>query len=88
MSKAKFTKGEWHVQNVGDNKLSIDSDSGMSLAIISNDYESDVANAHLIAAAPEMYAMLRQMHIEGGLGIDRHSRIDRLLIKARGEKND
>ncbi len=43
------------------------------------------ANAALIAAAPEMYAMLKQLQLEGGLGIARHRQIDRVMAKARGE---
>jgi hypothetical protein len=43
------------------------------------------ANAALIAAAPEMYNLLMQMHKAGRLGLDVHKRIEKLLAKARGE---
>jgi biotin synthase-like enzyme len=36
--------------------------------------------------ADEMYEMLIQLQIEGGLGVARHRQIDRLLAKARGEQ--
>jgi len=36
MSEAKLTKGEWHEQNVDDNKLSIGSDSKVTFALESD----------------------------------------------------
>lgn len=43
------------------------------------------SNASLIAAAPDMYALLKKLQIDGGLGVARHREIDRILAKARGE---
>ena len=50
-----------------------------------SDYEKRSADLSLIAAAPEMYALLKKLQIEGGLGVARHREIDRILAKARGE---
>lgn len=48
-----------------------------------------MANAHLIAAAPEMYELLNSIHewsiIHGEIGVF-DKEIDNLLAKARGEK--
>jgi hypothetical protein len=81
MSEAKFTKGEWNVQ-FGDMIFASDEINNEQVAVVCNEENKD---KHLIAAAPEMYEMLVQLHIVGGLGIERHRKIDRLLSKARGE---
>jgi hypothetical protein len=81
MSEAKFTKGEWNVQ-FGDMIFASDEINNEQVAVVCNEENKD---KHLIAAAPEMYEMLVQLQIEGGLGIARHRQIDRLLSKARGE---
>ena len=47
--------------------------------------ENAKANANLIAAAPEMYAVLAWLNCRGGLGSDVHKSIDAALAKARGE---
>jgi hypothetical protein len=46
---------------------------------------SSARDAALIAAAPDMYKMLVQLQLEGGLVTARHRQIDRLMAKARGE---
>ena len=97
MSETKFTNGEWETsyrknkngmysQDVYCEKgetictcdwYPVDEGSGVT----STNRES---NAHLIAAAPEMYAMLEslQLDVEGDM------KREQLLAKARGEKND
>lgn len=106
----KFTKGEWIVYdktmlwgNIRDDELIIGMDSynkdyadhycSHKLIIDSNDEESR-ANAHLIAAAPEMYRelevardMLNNLFKNiGSLGCrSEANRIDLLLAEARGE---
>ena len=40
-----------------------------------------MSDAHLIAAAPDMYEILIQLQIGGGLGIARHRQIDKILAK-------
>ena len=88
MSEAKFTKGEWKVDRFVNNKgfeISFN-DDGEVVA----DYVYEEADAHLIAAAPEMYRMLE-------LALSRmdddsiedfvysYQDIKQLLAKARGE---
>jgi hypothetical protein len=42
------------------------------------------ANAHLIAAAPEMLEFLQALNSMGGLGLDVHRQLDALIAKATG----
>ena len=86
MSEAKFTKAPWKIQDDGYGLIGVLFRKGYGVLVGHKDNES-ISNAHLIAAAPEMYEMLIQLQIEGGLGIARHRQIDRLLSKARGEQN-
>ena len=46
--------------------------------------EEFIANAHLIAAAPEMYRMLKEIQ-EAHAEMDLFQDIEELLAKARGE---
>lgn len=115
MSEAKFTNGEWKVIESGDafvddgllvtvtsqskDKPNLYFEHEIIIAGTSDGYKEAVANAHLTAAAPEMYK-----EIEGDIknlksllmGIDpsslesaaiekRISRKKKLLAKARGE---
>ncbi|CAM0056744.1 hypothetical protein VPHF89G1_0055 [Vibrio phage F89 g1] len=85
MCEAKFTKGPWFV------------DHGFCI-IISSDVtgepmicdlmpaelnDNEMANAHLIAVAPEMYEILSEINYQ--LGSVYGDRINDLLAKARGE---
>ena len=79
MSEAKFTKGEWVVQ-FGDMVFSSDGVNNEQVAAVCNDDNND---AHLIAAAPEMYAMLENIHKNCRLPLERD--LVNLLEKARGE---
>ena len=57
--ETKFTKGEWKVERFVNNKgfeISFN-DDGEVVA----DYIYEEADAHLIAAAPSMYAMLEEV---------------------------
>lgn len=87
MSEEKFTKGEW-IAIVDAESCFIDTvEHGLLADLFDTDapaVESD-ANAHLIAAAPEMYGILRQIQIEGGLSVARHKSVANILAKARGE---
>ncbi|UYE90954.1 hypothetical protein [Vibrio phage vB_VaS_L1] len=91
MSEAKFTKGEWfsaldgcvYAPVMGDCKK-ISTINTMDI-IASNE---ERANAHLIAAAPEMYEMLGKVLTEYKemLGMSQEVKeIEQLLAKARGE---
>lgn len=85
MNEAKFTKGEWRVERFVDDK-GFDvtfSDDGEVIA----DYVYDEFDAHLIAAAPEMYDYLLHMiehDVINDSSIERE--VKSLLAKARGEK--
>ncbi|AEY69679.1 hypothetical protein V19_10 [Brucella phage V_19] len=96
MSGAKFTKGPWEwVKSKNDNWSSYD----LSPGILTKDTadgtpfgdEIDRANAHLIAAAPELYRNLEEVRKwmdEDDLGPWEAAfcaEIDALLAKARGE---
>ena len=102
MSEEKFTKGEWALfeDRVGIIDRSDSQSYGMMNEIAYIDMydhgkEQGIANAHLIAAAPEMYAMLKKLRddIDSVIVAEGHyfedsdlDRIDQLLAEARGEK--
>lgn len=89
MSEAKFTKGEWKVSSCG---MSVNTDgykvarahSGSAIPYT----QPTKANAHLIAAAPEMYNLLERLSRlddEESIGDGNLWDIRELLSKARGE---
>ena len=88
MSEAKFTKGQWEAK-VHDDGESLCT----ALVYLSNKGGFDLsgcpdcaANAHLIAAAPEMYEMLEAIvRTFGGNPVMNKKGILDLLAKARGE---
>lgn len=86
MSEAKFTKGEWRaIEGFGsDYGVQIGNDGGFKFH---HEMANAEANAHLIAAAPELYAMLEKL--SGQLtDINAHraaDEVESLLSKARGE---
>lgn len=89
MSEAKFTKSEWVVHIVpvylNHGYASVEyGDGRIHGEHMYNSTEIEVtANAHLIAAAPEMYAMLDSLLcLEGVIKTDK---IKELLAKERGE---
>ncbi len=90
----KFTKGEWPVEsNLLD--VTVWNGEGDRICDTGNRYFSqNINNAHLIAAAPEMYEMLKKV-IEISCGnneievaddlVNISNEIETLLAKARGE---
>lgn len=100
MSKAKFTKGKWVVSSVTVNGERVENSwsvsvngfllanvrSGATFCVVD---EIQKANAHLIAAAPEMYEMLEKIH-DSMAGNGEYGEfcfdVKELLAKARGEK--
>lgn len=86
MSEVKFTKGEWKVSSCG---MSVNADeckvarahSGSEIPYT----QPTKANAHLISAAPSMYAMLQEILDGGSLHRMDAEAISNLLAKARGE---
>ena len=101
MNKAKFTKGNWKiVKGVAfDNDLGNIGETSM-LVIGSRvfpichqgvqgecvDYNEQIANAHLIIAAPEMYEMLSFIAASPMEACAKTEEIKELLAKARGVK--
>ena len=92
MSEAKFTKGEWrrHYSPNGQEYVICDGRRNGGYAVASLSGSNSKANAHLIAAAPEMYAMLDAAisYMDGGSVegfVYHYQEIKQLLAKARGE---
>ena len=103
MSETKFTPGPWSVRKHGYPIITDDAKNRWIATIHSVGPENEVreANAHLIAATPDMYEELEcakdvfrfyQSHHEFKGGTEKAirnkeiaDRIDRLLAKARGE---
>ena len=88
MSDTKFTKGKWWAC-VDEDSCWVDSVEGGLITDLSRTdvsiHESD-SNAHLIAAAPEMYELLKDLFDNyEGLGLSMDNQIEKLLAKARGE---
>lgn len=95
-----FSMGEWKVHSVGSQFAvgplsSVDDQSNGMMNVVAwiekFDYFTEKQseyNAHLIAAAPEMYAELQEIsnwaNSQLGMG-DWHKDIEKLLTKARGE---
>lgn len=85
----KFTPAPWKVhgdwQILDSNERLIAQFEPLNDEPSNGNTSESFANAALIAAAPEMYNLLMQMHLAGRLGLDVHKRIEQLLAKARGE---
>lgn len=93
MSETKFTKGDWWVNHTGPHWNNPDianyeicwSVDGECVV----DHVYELSDAHLIASAPDLYAMLDtiQDYIRAGYDINESValQIDELLSKARGE---
>lgn len=97
MSKTKFTKGEWELKPTGfHGEFNITTqdrldDSKTSILTIDTDYTGYIgveqkANAHLIAAPPDMYEMLASLLRHEIESVDTHNAVVDLLAKARGEQ--
>ena len=83
MSEAKFTKGEWIVYGDWAIKRKGTTEILASFEERGFNNQEGFANAHLIAVAPEMYAMLENIHKNCRLPLERD--LVNLLEKARGE---
>ena len=92
MGKPKFTESPWKVDTTEDELWGDDVWYLVEYhSVIANDetIASDIsseANACLIAAAPEMYAMLEDMLARFAEESVEYGMIQKLLAKARGEK--
>lgn len=105
MSEAKFTKGPWSVYAAGE-RWGIEADNSVFSIVIFGDEDDDLgihgrdienmkANAHLIAAAPEMYEALEWLECYADAQVRRHPDAEdsknwalvlSALAKARGEQ--
>ena len=90
MSRGKFTKGPWRIDEFRDFASIM---AGYTeICYIDDDLNCDKvrANARLIASAPEMYELLELLDnylaINGGLNDRMTTEIRKLLKKARGEE--
>ena len=91
MSEAKFTKGEWSIHGDWGIKAEGVNDCIATFEHFDQRPEWAFANAHLIAAAPEMYEMLDEVLNVLGHELNPTNKsyikaIKELLAKARGEK--
>lgn len=91
MSNERFTKGPWIIDGYGNIVQKTDGKSdargcirARGLALTSADGEPGY-NAALIAAAPEMYEMLKKLMAHYNFSEYCENEIDALLTKARGE---
>lgn len=97
MSETKFTPGPWVlIEGQFNSEVEVTTDSrqenskgkicGMDIYFDGSHGVEQPANAHLIAAAPEMYEMLRDIlkNYECGSFVD--EQMELVLAKARGEK--
>lgn len=99
--ETKFTKGEWSVGSSFEknstfcvdvsrsdgSKIEVCNIRGLYSEDVSNTkIDEDLANAHLISVAPEMYAMLQSFLDDGDLQSFAHEEIEQLLARARGEQ--
>lgn len=85
MTKEKFTKGEWGIDKKYSTFFAVSSGVNVVCGVtcLMDDYnispsDEEKANAHLIAAAPEMYDFIKE-HCAG------LPEAEFLLAKARGE---
>ena len=84
--KEKFTQGEWYVPETDCNTplQVVGRDAKRGIIVFNDEFnKEDKANAHLIAAAPDMYRALEAL--VKGEGLPPGQTIERILAKARGE---
>ena len=86
MSKTKFTKGPWIIKNNFQVGCEVDFGDGFFTLADCQIFNDGRANAHLIAAAPEMYEALEELYRTFEMGEALESKVERLLAKARGEQ--
>ena len=92
-AKEKFTPGDW-INNAEECRSSVCVDGAefeiVSVYVSDETKEQDIANAHLIAAAPKMYRILQGMADATVLNYNYETAkpIYDLLAEARGENKD
>lgn len=86
--KEKFTPGPWEYDKYSlyvDSVPRVVEEYSEEICEVSGCRKQDEANGYLIAAAPEMYEMLKQLHGALASVPVLQSEIDKILKKARGE---
>lgn len=88
-TKTKFTRGTWAIQDGGYGMIGVVFRKGFGVLVGIKDSET-VANAHLIAAAPELYKALEDLLYYAEDYSPRHytmavENAEKALAKARGE---
>ena len=84
-NKPKFTRGPWRRSAFEDDWAIRGAKCDRVIARPNCNFDDAAANAALISAAPEMYALLERVIREGGTRLDIADEILKLLAKARGE---
>lgn len=100
-NETKFTAGTWRLtdQDWSESKfITCDKRKGMDdIAEVPHAFDSQIhfereqlANAHLIATAPDLYGALKELLDTEGIIVSFHNReiVKKLLAKARGETNE
>jgi len=92
MSELKITKGDWSIVDSTDQSLSIWASESECITTINyafwdEKYKDELkANAHLIAAAPDMYEMLDLLVKQDVINdVSLEKEVIQLLSRARGE---
>ena len=86
MSEVKFTKGPWAARGKTPSRIygMQRKDKEVIVAATGSVINEAGANAHLIAAAPEMYEFLESLQLD----VTNDYKRDEILAKARGEQDD
>ncbi|HCH7937374.1 TPA: hypothetical protein NHT88_003542 [Providencia rettgeri] len=80
----KHSPAPWHLRGgVIKNSLLIDDNLNVVASFLTEIKEED---AHLIAAAPELLALLIKLDRIGGLGLSTHKEIQSVITKALGQQ--
>ena len=90
MNEPKWTPGPWRVETSGRGSLCVASDDAWICGELDNQphemrTSEAEANAHLIAAVPELYEALQNVIREADRKTDAFNRARAALAKARGE---
>ena len=87
MEVTMYTKGEWEIQDrthIFSGERLVANCGGYSVSTMeSSTLKENIANAHLISAAPDMYEALKRIRLQ--YSITNHE-LDKALAKAEGIK--
>lgn len=97
MNTEKFTPGEWRramnksrggktVRGLSNCRIENENGVVIAFAVPQRSRQEQVANTNLLAAAPEMYRLLKQLHGTLSNVPVLQGEIEKVLKKARGEE--